>query len=242
MQNTKFAQFRSGAKDAIPVFLGYFTVAVTFGVIAVGRGLPVWSPILMSMSCVSGTGQFVGIDLLVAMASLAEIFSAILVINARYFLMGLSLAQKLPPEVKFWQRFIIAFGNTDENYAIAMSPDKNATFPYFLGLMFSSYSGWVGGTVVGIFLGDRIPESFTSAMGIALYAMYIAIIVPPAVKSKPIITVIAVAVAISCVIKFVPAFSMLSSGWSVIISGVAASALGAVLFPLEVNENETADA
>jgi len=95
----------------------------------------------------------------------------------------------------------------------------------------------VGGTIIGVFLGDVIPASLMGAMGIALYAMYIAIIVPPAVKSKPIITVIAVSVIISCIIKFVPVFSVLGSGWSVIISGVAASALGAVLFPLEVSEN-----
>lgn len=237
MQSTKFARFTSGAKDAIPVFLGYLTVAVTFGVISAGKGLPSWCPVFMSMTCVSGTGQFVGMDLLSVASSVAEIVSAVIVINARYFLMGFSLAQKLPPEIKFWQRFIIAFGNTDENFAIAMSPDKTPDFAYFLGLMFSSYSGWVGGTIIGALLGDVIPASLMGAMGVALYAMYIAIIVPPAIKSKPIITVIAVSVIISCIIKFVPVFSALGSGWSVIISGVAASALGAVLFPLEVSEN-----
>lgn len=237
MQNTKFSMFRRGAADAVPVFLGYFTVAITFGVIATGKGLWSWCPIIMSMTCLSGTGQFVGIDLIASLASFAELFSAILVINARYFLMGLSLSQKLPPEIKLWQRFIIAFGNTDENFAIAMLPEKQVTFPYFLGLMFSSWNGWVWGTVMGVFLGNVIPPSVTSAMGVALYAMYIAIIVPPAVKSKPIMTVIAVACIISCIIKFVPIFSSLGGGWSVIISGVAASALGAVLFPLEVTQN-----
>ncbi|MBQ9922069.1 MAG: branched-chain amino acid ABC transporter permease, partial [Clostridia bacterium] len=121
-------------------------------------------------------------------------------------------------------------------------PDKTPTFAYFLGLMFSSYTGWVGGTVIGSILGNIIPESVTSAMGIALYAMYVAIILPPATKSRPIVCVIAFAVAISSVIKFVPLFSSLGSGWSVIISGVCASALGAVIFPLEVSENEAADA
>lgn len=240
--NTKKQQFFAGAKDAFPVFLGYLTVAVTFGVIAVSGGLPAWSPTVISMTCFTGTGQFVGVNLISTLASYAEIFSALLVINARYFLMGISLSQKLPPEIKLWQRLIIAFGNTDENYAIALQPDKKVTFAYFMGLIFSSYSGWVGGTILGTVLGDIIPASVTGAMGIALYAMYVAIIVPPATTSKPIVCVIAFAVIISSIIKFVPIFASLGSGWSVIISGVVASALGAVLFPMEVCEDERTDA
>jgi len=236
MQNKK-QQFLMGAKDALPVFLGYLSVSVTFGVIAVGKGLPLWAPTFISMTCLTGTGQFVGVDLISVLASYAEIFSALLVINARYFLMSISLSQKLPPDIKLWQRLIIAFGNTDENFAIAMSPEKKITFSYFAGLIFSSYSGWVGGTIIGSVLGDIIPASVTSAMGIALYAMYVAIILPPAAKSKSVSCVIAFAVVFSSIIKFVPFFSFLSSGWSVIISGVAASVLGAVLFPMEVSEN-----
>ncbi len=238
----KKKQFIAGAKDAFPVFLGYLTVALTFGVIAVNNGLPLWAPTVISMTCFTGTGQFVGVNLIAELASYAEIFSALLIINARYFLMGISLSQKLPPEIKLWQRLIIAFGNTDENYAIAMQPDKKVTFAYFGGLIFSSYAGWVGGTVLGTILGDIIPSSVTDAMGVALYAMYVAIIVPPATKSKPIVCVIAFAVITSSIIKFVPIFSVPGSGWSVIISGVIASALGAVLFPMEVSENEAADA
>ena len=241
MQSRK-QQFLCGAKDAIPVFFGYLSVAISFGVIAVSKGLPLWAPTFISMTCVTGTGQFVGVDLISVLASYAEIFSALLVINARYFLMGISLSQKLGPEIKLWQRFIIAFGNTDENYAIAMSPDKKVTFCYFLGLMFSSYLGWVGGTVIGSVLGDIIPASVTGAMGIALHAMYVAIILPPATKSKPVVCVIAFAVIISSIIKFIPALSFISGGWSVIISGIIASVLGAVLFPMEVCENEADNA
>lgn len=240
--HTRRKEFLTGAKDAIPVLLGYLSVAITFGVISVEKGLPLWAPTLISVTNFTGTGQFVGVDLISVLASYAEIFSALLVINARYFLMGISLAQKLPPEIKLWQRFIIAFGNTDENYAIAMASEKKVTFAYFLGLIFSSYSGWVGGTIIGSLLGNIIPESVTSAMGIALYAMYVAIIIPPAIKSKPIVCVISFAVVISSVIKFVPEFSALGSGWSVIISGVIASAFGAVLFPLEVSEDEAVNA
>lgn len=236
--NSKKIQFLRGAKDALPVFMGYLSVAITFGVIAVEKGLPIWAPTLISMTCLTGTGQFVGVDLISSLASFAEIFSALLVINARYFLMGISLAQKLPPDVKLWQRLIIAFGNTDENFAIAMSPDKTPTFAYFSGLIFSSYIGWTSGTIIGSVVGNIIPSSVASAMGIALHAMYIAIILPPAVKSKKVALVIAFSIIISCVIKFVPVFSPLGNGWSVIISGVISSAVGAILFPMEVHEDE----
>ena len=110
---------KKGITDALPIFLGYFSVSIAFGVLAVQKGIPLWAPLVMSLTDFSGTGQFAALDLLSSLAAFAEIACAILIINARYFLMSVSLSQKLLPDIKQWQRYIIAFGNTDEVYAVA---------------------------------------------------------------------------------------------------------------------------
>jgi predicted branched-subunit amino acid permease len=153
------------------------------------------------------------------------------VINARYFLMSLSLSQKLPGEITLWQRLVIAFGNTDEIFAVAMMRTEPINFRYMTGLIVCSYSGWVGGTVIGGLASGAIPKSVLSALGIALYAMFIALVVPPAKKTRPVLTVVLVAAAINCLLRYVDAFDFITSGWAIIISGVTAAFAGALLFP-----------
>lgn len=229
----KALTFLQGARDAVPVMLGYLSVSFAFGMIAASRGIPVWCAALFSGTALTGTGQFVGLDLISAGAGFIELACTLAVINARYFLMSLSLGQKLPANITLWQRCVIAFGNTDENFAIAMMQTKPLTFPYLCGMIVTSYCGWVGGTILGGAAQNLIPQSVLSALGIALYAMFIALVVPPAMKNRKILLVVSASVAISCVFSFTPALSGIGSGWIIIISGVAASVLGALLFPVE---------
>jgi len=231
--NTRLT-FRQGLIDALPIFFGYFSVAIAFGILAASRGVPVWLAAAVSMTAFTGTGQFVFLDLVAAGAAIIETALTMLVINARYFLMSLSYSQKLPADITLWQRLIIGFGNTDEVFAIAMTRDEPLNFKYLLGLILCSYSGWVSGTVVGGLASGIIPDTILSALGIALYAMFIALIVPPTKKSKPVLSVVILAAAISCALAFVPALGFLGDGWRVIISGIAAAAVCAALFP--VNE------
>ena len=229
---------KKGITDALPIFLGYFSVSIAFGVLAVKKGIPLWAPLVMSLTDFSGTGQFAALDLLSSLAAFAEIACAILIINARYFLMSVSLSQKLPPDIKQWQRYIIAFGNTDEVYAVAMGQTLPLNFKYILGLILCSYCGWVGGTVAGTFGGSMVPAAVSSAFGISLYAMFLAIIIPPATQSKPITVTILLAGFISCIFYYTPGLKNLSSGWIIIISGIAASAFSALKFPVTEDKNE----
>lgn len=230
--------FKDGIKDALPICLGYISVAIAFGVLAIQKGLPLWAPPLISVLNLSGTGQFASIDLLNVTASYLEIFCAILVINARYFLMSVSLSQLIPPNLEWWKKCIIAFGNTDEVFAIATGKDLPLNFKYLSGLILCSFLGWTTGTVVGTFAGNIVPEVLTSALGISLYAMFLAIIIPPAIDQKPIFFTVILSALFSIALYFTPFLNSLSSGWSIIICGITASVISALKFPVKEADDE----
>ena len=228
--------FRAGIRDALPICFGYLSVSLAFGMIAADRGMPLWTAVLFAATCVSGTGQFVGLNLLAMTAPLLELLCTLAVINARYLLMSVSLSQKLPAGMTLWQRLVTAYGNTDEIFAVASTQTAPLTFPYMAGMIFISVSGWLAGTILGEIAGGIIPQSVVTAMNIALYAMYIALIIPDAAKSKRIAVVVLTAAALSCVLALIP--QGLGDGWRIILAGCAAAALGAVVFPRETEERE----
>ncbi len=230
--------FAVGLRGGIPIALGYLSVSFAFGMSAVSKGFPLWAPAVISLTSFTGTGQFVGIDLISASAGFLELAFTLLIINLRYLLMSLSLSQRLDPSIGFLKRMAIAFGNTDEIYAVAMQQEGALNFRYLLGLILSSYAGWVGGTLIGSLASNLLPPAICSALGIAVYAMFIAIIVPPARKYKPVMRIIAIAVFLSCIFYWVPPFNRLSSGWVIIICGVISSAYGAYYFPLKEEQLE----
>jgi len=231
--------FRKGFKDGIPIALGYLSVAFAFGMLAVEKGLPLWSPVLLSVSNFTGTGQFAGIDLISSGAGLWEVIFTILVINIRYILMSLSLSQRLVRDMPVWQRMVIAFGNTDEVFGVCMQQKEPLTMRYMTGIILSAYSGWNAGTVLGVLASSALPDMVRTALGIALYAMFIAIIIPPARESGAIVKVIALSVLLSCVLSFVPGISGLGKGWVIIICGVISAGIGAYLFPLTMKDEDT---
>ena len=228
--------FQNGMKDGLPIALGYFPVSMTFGMLASKYGFPAWSPIVISMSSLTGTGQFMGIDLIVQGATFLEIAVTILLINIRYFLMSLSLLQKLPSDFSMRKKLLIAFGVTDENYAVAMQQVEPLTFPYIMGILFVSFTGWSSGTAFGTVVTDFLPESFVSAFGIAIYGMFLAIIIPSALEHKAILFIVLGATAMSCFAQILPVIKNMGSGWILIICGVVTSAFGAYFAPLEETE------
>ena len=228
--------FRKGLRDAVPIALGYFSVSAAFGMICISNKLPLWAAPLISLTNFTGTGQFVGSSLIASGALIIEIVLTLLVINARYFLMSISLSQRLSSKITLLGRLAIAFGNTDEIFAVAMQQNRVLNIRYMFGLIVCSFSGWIGGTVAGTLVGNIMPTDLVSAMGIAIYAMFIAIIVPPLKKSKPILVVVAIAAVLNCILTYTPVISGIGSSWAVIISGIVAAALGAILFPQEMED------
>ena len=229
--------FRKGFKDGIPIALGYFSVSFAFGMLAVSKGFPIWAPIMTSLTNFTGTGQFAGIDLISAGAGYAEIACTLLIINLRYMLMSLSLSQKLSDEITIPQRMVIAFGNTDEIYGVSMQQFGFLTYRYMLGIITCSFLGWVLGTALGSVASSILPVSVLSALGISLYAMFIAIIIPPSRESKPVLGIIICAAVFSCLFRYVPILSKISGGWVIIISGVISSAVFAMMFPAGKEED-----
>lgn len=239
MTRTKKEQgltFTAGIRDALPICFGYLSVSLAFGMIAADRGMPLWTAVLFAATCVSGTGQFVGLNLLAISAPLIELLCTLAVINARYLLMSVSLSQKLPAKMPLWQRLIVAYGNTDEIFALASTQTARLTFPYMTGMIVISVSGWLAGTILGEIAGGIIPQSLVTAMNIALYAMYIALIVPDATRSGQIAAVVLAAVCISCILCLIP--EGMGDGWRIIIAGTTAAAFGAFIFPREAEEGD----
>ena len=169
-----------------------------------------------------------------------EIAATMLVINIRYTLMSVSLSQKLDSGVKLWQRSVLALGVTDENYAVAIRSPKRLNFSYLLGLMLCSFCGWVGGTALGALLGDILPEALMNALGIALFAMFVAIILPAARDDKKVLLLVALSTAASCLFYFTPVLDRLSDGWVIIICSVVCTAAVAFLFPRKEDDAENA--
>ena len=225
--------FIKGVRDGIPIALGYLSVAFTFGMEAVTNGLPVWAAVMISMTNLTSAGQFAGLTVILSSAPFFEMALTQLVINLRYSLMSLSLSQKLHRSVGLLDRLILSFFNTDEIFSVASSQKGEIGRRYFLGLCITPYIGWALGTFLGAAASGLLPSSVRSALGIAIYGMFIAILVPPAKQYRPVLKVILCAVLLSCLFRYVPGLNLVSPGLAIILCAAAASALGAWLFPVK---------
>lgn len=233
-------QYRYGLKRGYPIALGYLPVSFTFGLMAVSGGLPVWLAIFISMSNLTSAGQFAGTRLILNGAGYLEIILTTFIINIRYMLMSLSLTQRLDKDMTLLRRLIIAFGVTDETFSMASMEAGKLSFPFLLGLITGPFLGWTAGTALGAFVCSSLPVALSSAMGIALYAMFIAIILPPAKKSKAVVTILLISITIACLLRYVPILRFISSGFRVILATFLGAGIGAALFP--VNDTPAGDA
>lgn len=231
-------RFQKGIRDGLPIALGYLSVSFTFGIMASGGGLPIWVAVLISMTNLTSAGQFAGLSLILSGGSLVEMALTQLVINLRYALMSLSLSQKLDASVTRPHRFAIAFGNTDEVFAVASAQKGEVGKRYLYGLILLPYFGWALGTFLGAAAGQILPDIVTSALGIAIYGMFIAIIVPPAKNYRPVLRVLVIAVVMSCLFYWVPVLSRLSSGFVIILCALVAAGIGAYFYPVRDKEDK----
>ena len=234
------SEYFKGFRDGLPIGLGYLSVSFAFGITAVKMGIPVIAAILISMTCVTSAGQVAGITAIASGGGFIEIALAQLIINLRYSLMSLSLSQKLCRKYSLFHRLTTSFGVTDEVFAVASARTEKVTPPYIYGLITLPYIMWSAGTALGALLGGILPDFVTSALGIAIYGMFIAIVVPPARRFKGVLVVALMAAALSCAFKFLPFLDFLG-GFSVIICTVIAAAAGALIFPRPVEDGEADD-
>ena len=232
--------FKKGLKDGIPICIGYFPVAFAFGIFAVENGLTVIQATLISLLNMTSAGQLAGVPIM-AGGTLAELALSQLVINSRYSLMSVSISQKFTKSVGFFKKLIISFANTDEIFAIAHSNKGEVGEKYMWGLMILPIVGWTSGTFAGGIAGNILPTMVVSALGIAIYGMFVAIVVPVAKKENSTADGVALAIIFSCCFKYIPALSFIPSGFTIIICAVAASVIFAIISPIKVEESEVAD-
>ncbi len=230
----KKQDFFRGMAHGIPIGLGYLSVSFGFGIMAVKAGLSVLESTLISLTNLTSAGQAAGVDVIASGGTLLEMALVQLTINIRYSLMGLSLSQKLDKSFTFGHRLAASYGITDEIFGVcAAQPEPIRPF-YMYGMILTAAVGWVAGTFLGAFAGQLLPPSVSAALGIVLYGMFLAIIVPPAKKQKSVLCVVLAAALLSTVCKYL--IPGISGGFAVILCAVSASALGALLFPREEAE------
>ena len=231
--------YRRGLLHGLPIALGYISVSFAFGIQATSLGLSPLQATLISLTNMTSAGQLAGLQLMATGAPLMEMALTQLTINLRYALMSLSLSQKLDGTMNTLHRLLLSFGNTDEVFAVASQQPGKIGRAYLYGLTNGPWLGWTLGTLLGALAGSVLPETVTNALGIAIYGMFIAIVLPPFRRQKEVRVVVIISVALSCLMTLLPALNFISDGFRIILCAIVASALGAWLMP-QPEEDEQA--
>lgn len=232
--------YLEGVRDGFPIGLGYFAVSFSLGIAARNAGLTVTQGLISSLLCNASAGEYALFTLIGSGAACAEIALATFIINARYLLMSCALSQRMSHNMPFYHRFIIGFDVTDELFGITIARSGCVEPKYFYGAMTASIPLWAAGTALGIFMGNLLPARIVSALSVALYGMFLAIIVPPTKENRVVLGCVLTAFAASAAASFLPVLRGMSSGNRTIVLTVAISALAAVLFPRPAEEEEPA--
>lgn len=229
--------FTDGIKNGFPIGLGYLSVSFTFGIIAVKYGLTWWEALLISMLTVTSAGQFAGISMMTSPGHYLEMLISQCTINIRYSFMSISLSQKVNERFRGIWRFIFGFMITDEIFAVASSK-KEVSRSFFAGLCVLPYLGWSMGTLIGALLGNILPHPVMSALGLAIYGMFVAIVVPDMKHNRAVTITVIIALVLSFLFKYTPTLKDVSAGLSISICAIIAAFVGAFLFPID---DDTAD-
>ena len=240
MKNSNGSQFRYGLKDGVPIGLGYLAVSFTFGIMARGAGLDTWQAVAMSFTNLTSAGQFAALGIIQAGAPFVEMAVAQLIINLRYCLMSCSLSQKLESGIPSFHRFLMAYGVTDEIFGVSVCRPGMLSPFYNYGLICVAVHGWTLGTLLGAISGDLLPARLLSALNVALYGMFLAVVIPPAKGNRILTGVILASMALSFLFTRIPALDHISSGFKIIKLTIMIAGAAAILFPVKeepVNES-----
>ncbi len=231
--------FRQGMKDGMPIALGYMAVSFTFGILAKNAGMTAFQAVLLSLTNLTSAGQFAGLGIITAASSYTEMAFTQLVINLRYCLMSCALSQKLDRHSAFFHRFFIAYGNTDEIFGICSCKEGKLDPFYSYGAISVASPGWAFGTFLGVISGSILPDRVLSALGVALYGMFIAVIVPPSKSSRIIGGIVLVSMAASLIFTWIPLLNQISSGFRIILLTLLIAGGAAALFPIPDEPDDT---
>ena len=227
-----------GLRDGVPISLGYFAVAFSLGIAARSAGFTAFQALLMSLFNNASAGEFAAFTLVGAGAGYLEVALMTLVTNARYLLMSCALSQKLPADTPLLPRLLIGFDVTDEIFGVSIAYPGRLNPVYTYGVILAALPGWALGTFFGVLMGNALPVRLVSALSVALYGMFIAVIVPPARQNRVLAVMIVASMALSWLFSAVDLFQFMSSGAQVIVLTVAISAFAAWRFPIREEVSE----
>lgn len=225
--------FLEGIRDGIPIGLGYFAVAFSLGITARNAGLTPFQGFLASISNNASAGQYAAFVLIAAKASYLEIAIVTLVTNARYLLMSCALSQRISPETSLLHRFLLGYDVTDELFGLTISRPGFVEPFHTYGAVLVAAPGWAVGTALGISAGNLLPVSLVSALSVALYGMFLAVIIPPARKNRLIAALVCISFLASFLSDKLALFDRLPNGMQTIILTVGISVLAALFFPVK---------
>ncbi|MFC2314816.1 MAG: AzlC family ABC transporter permease [Selenomonas massiliensis] len=235
---TRRAVFMEGVHDGVPIALGYFVVAFTLGILAKTAGLSAWQGFVTSAVNIASAGEYAGFTVIAAQAPYLEIAVLTLVANARYFLMAAALAQRFAPDTPLLHRLAVSFGVTDEVFGITVARGGMVQPYYNYGALAISVPAWSAGTSAGILAGGILPAAAVSALSVALYGMFVWVILPPAKKSRPIAGMVLASFLLSLAATYAPLTSELSGGTRTILLTLLIAGVGAALFPVHEEQEE----
>ena len=228
-------------RDGFPIALGYFAVSFSLGIAARHAGFTPMQGFLASLLNNASAGEYAAFTLVAAQATYLEVAIITLIANARYLLMSCALAQKFSPGTPFFHRLIIAYDVTDELFGITIARPGILNPYYTYGAILLAAPAWAGGTACGIIAGNALPLRAVSALSVALYGMFLAIIIPPARKSKIVAALVAISFALSFACNYLPGISSMSEGTRTILLTVLISGAAAILFPVEQDEADNTE-
>ena len=229
---------RMGFRDGMPIGLGYLAISFAFGIAATSSGLSVFEALMISMTNLTSAGQLAAVPIITGGIRYFELALTELRINLRYSLMSISISQRLDKSIRLPERFLLAFTLTDEIFAVSFGKHQHLGKRYMFSLLALPYLGWSLGTLLGAIAGNVLPAVVVSALGVAMYAMFIAIVVPAAKDSRPVLLTVLIAAALSALFYYLPYLKEVPDGFVIIICAVSSSLLMAILKPIKTDVGE----
>ena len=232
--NSRF--FLQGIKDGIPIALGYFAVSFTLGIAAKKAGLLPWQAAIMSFAMLASAGEFAVITIIASSGGYLQMFLTTVVVNLRYLLMSCSLSQKLSPDTKIHHRFLISYSVTDELFAISSSQGiacGNLNPFYHYGATSISSPAWTIGTFLGCAIGAILPQWAENAFSVALYGMFLAVVIPESRKNKVVAGIVLLSFVLSFAFSKIPVLCTISDGMKIIILTIVIASIAAAIFPIK---------
>lgn len=230
--------FRKGLLDGLPIGIGYYAVAFSLGIMAHNAGLSPVAGFFSSLFTRASAGEYGVYSLIAAGTTFAEVIAVCCIANLRYLLMGAALSQKFAPEMPVWKRIVSSCCITDEIFGISIAYPGHLPMTYPLGATLTAACMWASGTASGIIAGNILPETVVTALGVALYGMFLAIIIPPCRKDRALAIIVLISFIISTLFSRMPYISNVSSGVRIVILTVIIAAVAAIIKPVENDERE----